>query len=99
VDFYDPAVALVALYMLSHYLILISGFCIFVSIKIVTAMETKVRHLLSNLLLAIVLIAIGLGFILLSHGQLTGVIFGFMFFLMAITAIVDQNDLIKFGST
>jgi hypothetical protein len=62
-------------------------------------METKVRHILSNLFLAIVLIAIGMGFIVLSHGQLTGAIFGFMFFLMAVTAVVDQNDLIKFGST
>jgi hypothetical protein len=55
------------------------------------AMKRSLKVNIRKYLLALVLVAIGIEFIVISDGQLYGTFFGITFFVMAISSILDLD--------
>lgn len=62
-------------------------------------MKTTKKSGIGKYVLALILVLVGIAVIVKSDSQTYGVIYGITLFLMAVTAIIDTEDLIKFGST
>lgn len=62
-------------------------------------MKTSGKSVLKKYVLAIFMIVIGLWLINQSDGQVYGAFIGVVFFIMAITSILDHEYIVKFGTT
>lgn len=62
-------------------------------------METSKKPKVRKYIVAVLTVMIGIWMIDKSGGQVYGAFIGIVFFIMAITSIVDQEYTVKFGST
>lgn len=62
-------------------------------------METKKKISIARIIVALLMVALGIYFLNLTEGVISGWFFSVIFFLMAITSIVNQEGIVKFGTT